>query len=173
MTSSTSLFTAAPQQTPPFHVRNWSSPLPEPMPSGYTTRKWFASAIPSKLLCRSNWRPLPVPPCSATSSGTGASSGSDAGTYKCAVRVRPSGVVVMISRVVPDATTAGATVAVVALAAALVVGAVVTDAFGAGASFEAHALETRVAASTPATIPGRSRATAALNLVTAKHRRRS
>ena len=68
----------------------------------------------------------------------------------------------------PALATAGATVAVVALAAVLVAGAVVADASGVGASFEAHALEARAAASTPATIPGRNRATVELNLVTAQ-----
>ena len=54
------------------------------------------------------------------------------GTYRCAVRVRPSGVVTVRSRVVPAGATAGATGAVVEVVA-VVVGAVVADAVGAGA----------------------------------------
>ena len=94
-TSSTPVRPGSPQQPPPT-AHAWL------MPSGYATTKCPLSASASQPYHCSAWLPLPNPPCSITTSGTGADGGNDAGRYTWYVRATPSTVIVRVDE--PAAT---------------------------------------------------------------------
>ena len=71
-TSSTPVRPGSPQQpSPTAHAR--------PTPSGYATTKPYRSAASFQPYASSAWPALPKPPCSMTTSGTGAVRDSEAG----------------------------------------------------------------------------------------------